>query len=86
MILKCSAARFSAYIDPYGVVHPCTMWNRPLGNVNASNLADILNSDAAKEARALIDRKACPKCWTPCEAQPSFVSRPTSFLRRGRRR
>lgn len=74
-ILPCSAARSSAYIDPYGTVFPCTMWDRPLGNLRERTFPEIWRSDAPKEARKDISCGGCPNCWTPCEAQPSFVMR-----------
>jgi MoaA/NifB/PqqE/SkfB family radical SAM enzyme len=73
MVMPCSAGTYSAYIDPYGDVYPCTMWNRKIGNIKERSFSEIWGSKAASEARSLIKRGACQKCWTPCEAQPSWA-------------
>lgn len=73
MIIPCSAGKYSAYIDPYGTVYPCTMWDMPLGNINVESFYDIWNSEKSREVRRLIKSGRCPICWTPCEAQPSWI-------------
>lgn len=80
MILDCTAAGISAYIDPYGDVFPCTMWSRRLGNVREASIDSIIRSDGARKARDLIRKRNCPVCWTPCEAQPSYLASPIRVL------
>jgi len=73
MIIPCSAGRYSSYIDPYGNVYPCTQWNFKLGNLKENSFKEIWWSKKAREVRKLIKNGKCPNCWTPCEAQPSWV-------------
>ena len=72
-IIPCTACKLSAYIDPFGTVYPCTMWDLPLGSLKEREFHQIWNSEAAANARKTIATGGCPNCWTPCEAQPSFV-------------
>jgi len=73
MIIPCVAGKYSAYIDPYGNVYPCTQWLIKLGNIKEQSFKDIWLSSKAEEVRKLIKNNKCPNCWTPCEAQPSWV-------------
>ncbi|WP_287583769.1 radical SAM protein, partial [Candidatus Borrarchaeum sp.] len=41
MIVPCVAATYSAFIDPYGNVYPCTQWSIKLGNLKEKNFRDI---------------------------------------------
>lgn len=72
-VIPCAAGCLSAYIDPYGNVFPCAMWNRSLGSLKKSSFRNIFYSTDAEEARQLIRHHQCPNCWTPCEAQPSYI-------------
>ena len=73
MIIPCVAATHSAYIDPYGTVYPCTQWKTKLGNIKERNFKEIWWEDTAKKLRNLVKQQKCPNCWTPCEAQPSWI-------------
>ncbi|HEC67280.1 MAG TPA: SPASM domain-containing protein [Candidatus Desulfofervidus auxilii] len=73
MIIPCSAGTYSSYIDPYGNVYPCTQWNFKFGNLKENSFKEIWWSKKAEKVRELIKNGKCPNCWTPCEAQPSWV-------------
>ena len=73
MIIPCVAGRYSAYIDPYGNVYPCTHWLVKLGNIREAPFKEIWWGKKAEEVRKLIKYGKCPNCWTPCEAQPSWI-------------
>lgn len=73
MIIPCVAGTYSAYIDPYGNVYPCTQWLIKLGSLREQSFRELWWSKKAKEVRKLIKNGMCPNCWTPCEAQPSWV-------------
>ena len=62
-------------MDPTGNVHPCSMWDRPLGNIRDHDydLGKIWNAPASLEAVREIREKRCPHCWTPCEAYQSLL-------------
>ena len=67
---KCQALLASCFMDPYGNIFPCTIWDKMIGQVKDHDysIRNILNIDQAKAARQLICQKKCPDCWTPCEA------------------
>ena len=73
--LKCQALRSSCFINPYGEVYPCGMYNRPIGNLRdyGHDLNRLWSSPNLPELRKRIENKACPGCWTPCEAYPAIL-------------
>lgn len=73
MILPCAAATLSAYVSPYGAVYPCIVWAKKLGNLLEDDFRSIWNSERARVVRNLIRRGECTNCWTPCEAQSSWL-------------
>jgi len=73
MVIPCSAGKYSAYIDPYGSVYPCTMWNVCLGNIKEKKFYEIWRAEKARDVRKMVNAEKCPICWTPCEAQCSWV-------------
>ncbi|MEM5855523.1 MAG: SPASM domain-containing protein, partial [Candidatus Aenigmatarchaeota archaeon] len=76
MPVDCNIYNLSAFVDPYGNVYPCSIFNFKLGNLreNNYNLLKILNSTRAKKAKELIKNGKCPSCWTPCEAHQMILS------------
>jgi len=73
MVLPCAALTLSAYVDPYGDVYPCVIWEEKIGNLRESSFMEIFHSAKAGEVRRKIAEEKCPNCWTPCEAQPSYL-------------
>jgi MoaA/NifB/PqqE/SkfB family radical SAM enzyme len=71
-IIPCKACEMSAYVDPYGYVYPCTMWNEVLGCLQKSSFASIWKSPKRRAVMQAVRAGSCPHCWTPCEAQPSW--------------
>lgn len=71
-IIPCRACEFSAFIDPYGDVYACTMWNEMLGNLKERSFRSVWESPLRQTARQIVRTGRCPNCWTPCEAQPSW--------------
>lgn len=83
--LPCKALRAGVFVDAQGDVHPCTVYGRKLGNVLETPLYEILDGAEAEDARQVIERDACPGCWSPCEANPTIVATaPESLTRRPR--
>jgi MoaA/NifB/PqqE/SkfB family radical SAM enzyme len=72
---SCKALTSSVFIDCWGYVYPCTIWNFPLGNLRENNydLEKILSSEKAKKARLKAIKLKCPNCWTPCEAYQTIM-------------
>jgi MoaA/NifB/PqqE/SkfB family radical SAM enzyme len=72
--VPCSALAASAFVHPDGVVHPCHLWDRPVGSVRdtGGDLSAVLAGSGDAREDVIADR--CPGCWAPCEAYPSILS------------
>lgn len=58
----CAAGSASYFIDPYGNIYPCIIWNKKLGNLK--------NFDFKKKYHPLSQK--CPGCFTQCEIQNAY--------------
>lgn len=76
--IGCEALRRTVFVGPDLAVHPCTIWEQPLGNLrdHGLSLTRLLTAAPARAARATIERRACPGCFSPCEALPALAARP----------
>jgi MoaA/NifB/PqqE/SkfB family radical SAM enzyme len=74
--VPCAALRASAFVDPQGVVYPCTIYDRPLGSLreHGHDLGRVLRAAEARDARVAVVEDRCPGCWTPCEAYQSLFA------------
>jgi len=82
-IIPCKACELSAYIDPNGYVYPCIMWNEVLGSLKKRSFKTIWASAERKKAMQDVSAGRCPNCWTPCEAQLSWIANlPFSAIKR----
>ena len=73
MVLPCSALSASVFIDPFGVVFPCTVWSQPLGSLLDYSFKELWKSDQAKYARELIKKEKCKICWSGCESTHTIL-------------
>lgn len=73
--MRCHALRSSCFIDSWGQVFPCTIYNLPLGSLRDHDyrLENIWKLDRTKGVQGEIWENQCPQCWTPCEAYPSIM-------------
>ncbi|MBF0341019.1 MAG: radical SAM protein [Magnetococcales bacterium] len=73
--MPCRALRSSLFLAPDGTVFPCSIWDRPAGNLRAFDfdLRALLASSAAQEITGEIRASRCPGCWTPCDAYPTIL-------------
>jgi MoaA/NifB/PqqE/SkfB family radical SAM enzyme len=73
--VPCHALHASCHLDPTGNIYPCSMWDRPLGNIRETgyDLAPIWNAPETLAVRREIIEERCPHCWTPCEAYQSLM-------------
>ncbi len=80
--ITCSALLSTVYLSEKGEVFPCTIWDRPLGNIRNSKhaLMPIVESARRAGVRRAIARGQCPNCWTPCEAYPAIGASPLRSL------
>jgi MoaA/NifB/PqqE/SkfB family radical SAM enzyme len=73
--MRCHALRASCFIDSWGNVFPCTIYDRKVGNLREADY-DLGRIWAAADATAVqreIWDYQCPQCWTPCEAYQSIL-------------
>ncbi len=77
MPVKCNIFNLSCFIDPYGNVYPCSMFNKKLGSLRQAryDIKKMLGSEDAKKTREDIKKGLCPQCWTPCEAHQMILSK-----------
>ena len=68
--LKCQALSSSCFLDPYGNLFPCTIYNKKLLNIRdlRQDFIDVWNSDHAKRLSYECSNNICPSCWSPCDA------------------
>ena len=73
--IDCKSLASSVFLDPYGNVFPCSIWDKKIGNIKDFdfNLSKLLKEKIVKELREQINEKSCPNCWTPCEAYQSIL-------------
>ena len=74
--LPCHAIQTSCYIDSWGNVYPCTIYDKKIGSLRESeyDLAKIIKSQPAVETKKEVKELHCPNCWTPCEAYQMILS------------
>jgi MoaA/NifB/PqqE/SkfB family radical SAM enzyme len=73
--MRCHALRASCFIDSWGNVFPCTIYDRKLGSLRDVDydLARIWQGAEATSVQGEIWESRCPNCWTPCEAYQSIL-------------
>jgi MoaA/NifB/PqqE/SkfB family radical SAM enzyme len=73
--MRCHALRSSCFIDSWGHVHPCTIYDRKVGSLRDVDfdLARIWHSPEVVKVQQEIWNYDCPQCWTPCEAYQSIM-------------
>lgn len=72
--LPCHSLASSVFVAPDGTVHPCTVYERALGNAWTTPLPEILATSEAGAARLAVREDRCPGCWSPCEAYQTILS------------
>jgi MoaA/NifB/PqqE/SkfB family radical SAM enzyme len=75
--VPCKALSASVFIDAGLDVYPCTVFPRRIGNLgeHGFDLRALRGGAEWRSVRGLIERGACPGCWTPCEAYPAILGR-----------
>jgi len=81
--VPCAALRSSVFIDPQGVVYPCSIYDRPLGSLrdHGFDLRRVLDREESRRAREAVVADRCPGCWSPCEAYQSLLTHYGDALR-----
>lgn len=80
--IACAALLSTVYLAESGDVYPCTIWDRPLGNVRTTGyrLMPIVEAARRSGVRQAVAEGRCPNCWTPCEAYPAIGASPWRSL------
>jgi len=80
--IRCAALLSTVYLSEKGEVYPCTIWDRPLGNVRTTGFALMPIIEAARRngVRKAIAEQKCPNCWSPCEAYSAIAASPVRSL------
>lgn len=78
--MPCKSLSSSIFINPYGIIFPCAMWNYPLGNIADFDydIQKIWHASQTMRALKTIMQKKCPHCWTPCEAYQTILGNLTN--------
>jgi len=73
--LKCTALSSSCYIDPYGNLYPCGVYNKHLINIKdfSGRFEALWNSSRAKRLSWECSNNKCPSCWSPCDAYSTML-------------
>jgi len=68
--LRCKALSSSFYLDPYGNIFPCPIYNQKVLNIRQidQDFLKIWNSQDFKNLAHRCSDQLCPGCWTPCDA------------------
>jgi MoaA/NifB/PqqE/SkfB family radical SAM enzyme len=71
----CTAAVRHIHVDHRGVVYPCNILNRPLGDLNETTWEEI--EAAPSTAEILEEVRNCPiQCWMSCTVAPGMKKNP----------
>ncbi len=75
MPYPCQALSASLFLDPYGDVYPCSIYNARVGNIRdcGYDLKALWQQAARARLREEIKEGKCPGCWTPCEAYQAIL-------------
>lgn len=75
--IPCAALSASVFVHHTGVVYPCTIYDRPLGNLRDCDfdLSALWNLPEAETIRREAAQMKCPGCWTACETFPAIGKR-----------
>ena len=73
--MRCHALHSSCFIDSWGDVYPCGMYDAKLASLRdyGFDLEAVWNLPETTRLQEEIWQYKCPQCWTPCEAYQSIL-------------
>ncbi len=79
--LRCQALFATCFINPYGTVYPCSIYNKAIAELENYDfdLNKLWNSKNSITIRRDIEKGNCPSCWSPCEAYPAILGNITKI-------
>lgn len=70
--IPCAAGRGSVFMDPHGLVYPCSAMEKPTSAVRKTpDIEHILSSHEMKKWRGKYEN--CKQCWSGCEGITSIL-------------
>ena len=73
--VSCVALKSSCFVDSWGDVYPCGMYDKKFGSLRESDffLDRIWHKSETVKTQEEIWNSNCPQCWTPCEANQTIL-------------
>jgi len=73
--LPCQALSASCFINPYGDIFPCGVYDKKIGNLKDAGfkLAGLWKKEEVVKLRNACKNGSCPGCWSPCDAYQSIT-------------
>ena len=68
--LPCQALSASCFIDAYGDIFPCSVYDKKIANIREPgfNFDEVWNRKGVESLHHECKEGKCPGCWSPCEA------------------
>lgn len=68
--VKCQSLASTCFLDPYGNLYPCAVYNRKVVNIRETDqsLKAIWRQKESKKIHKECAKNHCPSCWSPCDA------------------
>jgi MoaA/NifB/PqqE/SkfB family radical SAM enzyme len=68
--VKCQSLASTCFLDPYGNLFPCAVYDRKVLNIKDTplSLKEIWQLKDAKKIHKECAANKCPSCWSPCDA------------------
>jgi len=75
MPLPCKSLQTSLFLDSFGKIYPCIIWNKEVANVRdvQYDINNITKLPIYKQLIDIIRQKKCPNCWTVCEGTQTML-------------
>jgi MoaA/NifB/PqqE/SkfB family radical SAM enzyme len=68
--VKCQSMATTCFLDPYGDLFPCAVYQRKVVNITQTGLSlkGIWKQKEARQVHQECAANKCPSCWSPCDA------------------
>lgn len=71
--IECYGGRAFVYVDPRGVIHPCSIMLEPMGDLTRNDWRERLASDQTREILARAAGQQCPGCSLVCYMERNIM-------------
>jgi radical SAM protein with 4Fe4S-binding SPASM domain len=73
--VKCQSMASTCFLDPYGDLYPCAVYQRRLVNIRETSLSlrALWQLPEARDIHAACAANHCPSCWSPCDAYSAIA-------------